>query len=71
MKKLDSSNEDQPHKKEKKSSSFAGLGIALGASLGFIFGLLLFEDNLAVGIGIGVALGLIIGSAMDARRKAQ
>jgi uncharacterized membrane protein len=71
MKKFDSSNEDQPPKNEKKSPSFTGLGIALGASLGFILGLLLFEDNPAVGIGIGVALGLIIGSAMDARRKEQ
>jgi hypothetical protein len=64
--------ESTPTKKDREEEfSYAGLGIALGASLGFIFGLLLFEDNFALGIGVGLAIGLIVGSIMDVRRASQ
>jgi uncharacterized membrane protein len=51
-----------------QETSYTGLGVVWGASLGFIFGLLLFEDNFAVGIGIGLAIGIVIGSILDSRR---
>ena len=60
--------ESAPTKKDREEEfSYTGLGITLGASLGFIFGLLLFEDNFAIGIGVGLTIGLIIGSIMDIR----
>jgi hypothetical protein len=39
----------------------AGIGIAIGAGLGLIFGLL--TDNVGLGVGIGAALGLVFGYA--------
>ena len=50
-----------------KKFLFAGPGLPIGAALGFIFGMLLF-DNLIFGAGIGAALGLIIGATIDAQR---
>ena len=59
-------------KKTKESNDrkilFAGAGIPIGAALGLIFGMLLF-DNLIFGAGIGAALGLIIGAIIDAQQK--
>lgn len=58
-------------KKSNESNSrkilYAGAGIPIGAALGFIFGMLLF-DNLIFGAGIGAALGLIIGASIDAQQ---
>jgi uncharacterized membrane protein len=47
---------------------YAGFGISVGAALGMIFGMLLFE-NLIFGAGIGATLGLIIGASIDAQQK--
>ena len=41
----------------------AGIGIAIGAGLGLIFGLL--SDNIALCVGIGAALGLVFGYAFS------
>jgi len=49
----------------RKTVYYAGSGLAIGAAIGMIFGLLLFE-NLAWGCVIGSALGLLIGAAIDA-----
>jgi len=46
---------------------YTGAGIPIGAALGFIFGMLLF-DNLIFGAGLGAALGLIIGASFDAQQ---
>jgi len=46
---------------------YAGSGLAIGAAVGMIFGLMLFE-NLALGSAIGAAAGLVMGAAIDARR---
>jgi hypothetical protein len=54
-----------------KKTSYTGLGIIMGAGLGFIVNLLLLEEISAVGIGIGVALGLVIGSILDSRDDKQ
>ena len=50
-----------------KTAYYAGAGLAIGAAIGMIFGLLLFE-NLAWGCVIGCAVGLIMGAAIDALR---
>lgn len=42
--------------------------IAVGLSLGLVFGLALF-DNAGLGLAIGVALGAAIGSGQDAKAK--
>ena len=47
---------------------YAGAGISIGAALGLIFGLLLFDDVI-FGPMIGVAAGLIVGAIVDAQRK--
>jgi uncharacterized membrane protein len=51
-----------------KSVYYAGSGLAIGAAIGMIFGLMLFE-NLALGCAIGAALGLIVGAAIDAYNR--
>ena len=52
----------------RKTVYYAGAGLAIGAAIGMIFGLMLFE-NLAWGCVIGAALGLVIGAAIDAQRR--
>lgn len=51
-----------------KSVYYAGTGLAIGAAIGMIFGLMLFE-NLALGCATGAALGLIVGAAIDAHNR--
>lgn len=58
--------ESRPDNKNK--TSYAGLGISIGAAIGFIFGMILF-DRMIYGAGIGAALGLIAGAAIDAQAK--
>lgn len=53
---------------KRKTVYYAGSGLAVGAAIGMIFGLLLFED-LAWGCFIGAALGLLIGAAIDAYKR--
>ena len=50
----------------RKAEYYAGSGLAIGAGIGMIFGLLLFE-NLAQGsaIAVGAALGLVVGAEID------
>jgi uncharacterized membrane protein len=50
------------------TAAYAGSGLAVGAAIGMIFGLMLFE-NLALGCAIGAALGLIVGAAIDAYNR--
>ena len=59
-------------KKKNTKPSYAGLGLTLGPSFGFILGLL-FDGNIGFGIAVGICLGLAIGSIADANeaRKAQ
>jgi hypothetical protein len=52
-----------------KKNSHLGTGIALGMSLGFIFGLLLWDGNFMIGVSIGLCLGLVIGLIADERAK--
>jgi uncharacterized membrane protein len=52
----------------RKSVYYAGAGMAIGAAIGMIFGLMLFE-NLAWGCVIGTAVGLVVGAAIDAHER--
>jgi uncharacterized membrane protein len=63
---------ENPNKKEaaKTHYYYAGSGLAIGAGIGSIFGMLLFE-NLAMGAGFGAAMGLIIGAVIDSQRQAE
>ena len=47
--------------------AWTGSGIALGAALGIIFGLLLLGDSWFFGPAIGAAVGLLIGAIVDAQ----
>ena len=49
-----------------KRPSSTGTGVALGASLGAIFGLLVL-DNLALGAALGVMIGIVISAIADAQ----
>ncbi|MBM4428875.1 MAG: hypothetical protein FJ026_00820 [Chloroflexi bacterium] len=46
---------------------YAGAGLAIGAGVGSVVGLLLLQ-NLAIAAGAGAALGLLFGAAIDAQR---
>ena len=52
----------------RKAAHYAGAELAIGAAIGTIFGLMLFE-NLALGSAIGAALGLVMSAAIDAQRR--
>ena len=54
----------------RKTEYYAGSGLAIGAALGMIFGLMLFEE-LAWGCAIGAAAGLVIGAAIDAQGRCE
>ncbi len=50
----------------RKTVHYAGAGLAIGAAIGMIFGLMLLE-NLALGCAIGAAVGLVMGALIDAQ----
>jgi len=52
----------------RKTVHYAGAGLAIGAAIGMIFGLMLFE-NLALGCVVGAAAGLLIGAVVDAQGR--
>jgi len=52
----------------RKTAYYAGGGMGVGAAIGMIFGLLLFE-NLAWGCVIGAGVGLVMGAAIDAHER--
>jgi len=52
----------------RKTVCYAGSGLAIGAAIGLIFGLMLFE-NMAWGCVIGAAVGLVMGAAIDAHER--
>lgn len=54
----------QTNKGNAPAAFYRGRGMAIGAGLGLIMGLLMF-DQIAVGLVLGVAAGLGIGSMVD------
>jgi len=62
---------DQNLNKEEetqKDNNITGFGLIIGAAIGTIFGLMLFE-NMAIGGGIGAGMGLIIGAVIDLQKN--
>jgi uncharacterized membrane protein len=59
---------EKKDQQQKRKTSYTGIGIALGAPLGLIFGLLLFDNN-GLGIVLGAALGVVIGAIADVQTK--
>jgi hypothetical protein len=59
----------EPSEDGTEGVEYLGLGIALGAGLGVVFGQLLFDD-LAIGIAIGTGIGLTVGSGLMAAAQA-
>lgn len=49
----------------KRKNAYMGLGIALGAGIGILIGLLFLDGNIAFGMGIGVAVGMVLGMITD------
>ena len=52
----------------RRIAHYAGSGLAIGAAIGMIFGLLLFED-LTWGCIIGAGVGLVIGATIDVQMR--
>ena len=52
----------------RRTVYYAGSGLAIGAAIGMIFGLMLFE-NLTLGSAIGAAVDLVMGAAIDAHER--
>jgi uncharacterized membrane protein len=51
----------------EKLSNQIGLGIAIGAGVGTLLGIVF--DNLSVGITFGAALGLVFGAALSQKNN--
>lgn len=47
---------------------FVGSGIAIGAAIGMVFGLLLSGDFLPM-VGAGVVVGLVVGAIVELQRR--
>ena len=56
---------DKEPEQPKSGGQYMGVGIALGTSLGIVFGLLM--DNLAMGVAVGAGLGVLWGAIMNNR----
>lgn len=51
-----------------KSQKHIGLGVALGAGLGIVFGEAFFGD-VGIGLALGVGIGVALGAASSKRSK--
>lgn len=65
--KKDKSTLNNLSQKEPASSSDSGSGLAIGLSLGVLFGIV--TDNIGLGMMLGVAAGLCIDPAIGALKK--
>ena len=61
---------NQPQRKSSGKWIYAGIGLAIGAGLGILIGLI-FLDQLVYGLITGAAAGLIIGAVVDATSRRQ
>ena len=61
-------NNNTEDNEQKRILTYAGARIIIGAALGMIFGLMLFEE-LALGSAIGAAIGLVFGAGIDAQNS--
>jgi len=60
-------NNEPKDTQAKKTTDITGLGLAIGAGLGVLFGI--FFNNIAMGIAFGAALGLVFGAALSHKNK--
>jgi uncharacterized membrane protein len=58
----------EPSSGRKQTVAYTGIGIALGAGLGVLFGMLLL-DSLPLGLTMGVVAGLLVGAVVDMQRR--
>ncbi len=49
--------------RNKRPAAFIGVGLAIGAGMGVVFG------NLAMGIGLGLVVGALIAAVRSRRSK--
>ena len=68
MRKQEMKSSSNKGRSSRKTAYYAGPGLAIGAVVGMIFGLMLFE-NLAWGPAIGAAVDLVIGAPIDAQTR--
>lgn len=55
--------------KTRQRASAVGLAVVMGAGLGLIIGLLLWDGaGIAIGIAFGGALGVVVGAVWDGMR---
>ena len=67
--KKDKSTLNNLSQKEPASSNDSGSALAVGLSLGVLFGIV--TDNIGLGMMLGVAVGLCFGPAVGVLRKNQ
>ena len=65
--KKDKSTLNNPSQKEPASSNDSGSALAIGLSLGLLFGIV--TDNIGLGMMLGVTVGLCTGPAIGALRR--
>ena len=68
MRKQETESSSNKGRSSRKTACYAGAGLAIGAAIGMMFGLMLFE-NLAWGSGIGAGVGLVFSAAIDAQMR--
>jgi hypothetical protein len=61
---------NQPQQRSSGTWIYGGIGLVIGAGLGFIIGFL-FLDQLVYGLITGATAGLIIGAVLDAISRRQ
>jgi hypothetical protein len=54
--------------KNNKESQYLPICMCLGAGVGLLFGITIF-DNISTGMCIGVAVGVVIGITLDNNKK--
>lgn len=59
---------DQEKQKHEEQRSVMGQWIAIGMSVGGIFGMMLM-DNFGLGVAMGLAMGTALGAAFDQQNK--
>ncbi len=60
---------DDPPESRRYSTSSAGIGLAIGAGIGLVFGMLVPSIGIAVCMPIGAVIGLTLGAELTPKRK--
>ncbi len=62
---------DDPPESRRYSTSSAGVGLATGAGIGLMFGMLVPSVGIPVCVPIGAVVGLILGAELAPKRKSK